>query len=151
MLKLSLTLAPQWVEMLPGVRLYCAALTGSVLAEARGDAGWQAAAEAGNVPLATHLMARRVAQLLTLDWDGVGDLDGNPVEPTPAWIAALFDARKDVADRFFTAVVQPFLVLDAEKNVSGPLPSGTSAEGQTSTAVPATGSATPVRDDSISP
>lgn len=151
MLRLSLTLAPQWVEVLPGVRLHCAPMTAAVLAEARGAADWQAAATAGNVPLATHLMARRVAQLVTLDWDGVGDLDGNPVEPTEDWIAALFDARKDVADRFFTAVVQPFLVLDAEKNGFGPLPNGTSAEGQTSTAVPAPGSATTAPGDCIAP
>lgn len=151
MLRLSLTLSPQWVEMLPGVRLHCAPMTASVLAEARGAVDWQAAATAGNVPLATHLMARRVAQLLVLDWDGVGDMDGNPVEPLEDWIAALFDARKDMADRFFTKVVQPFLTLDAEKNGSGPLPNGTSAEGQTTTAVPAPGSATTAPDESISP
>lgn len=144
MLKLDLSLAPKWIDVGSGVRLFCAPCTAGVMADARGSAGVIEAHAADNAALVTHRLAKRVAQLVIQSWEGVGDLDGNLVEPSPAWIEALFEARGSIVDAFLEAVLLPAMRIETEKNVSGPSPSGTSAAGQT-TAVPATGSATTVR------
>lgn len=117
MLRLKLSLAPEWVEVAGGVRLFCAPCTTSVLAEARGSAEVQAVVPAGNAALISHLVAKRVAHLVVRDWEGVGDVEGNPVPVEPDWIEALFEADHRISDRFLAQVVTPALEVDAEKNV----------------------------------
>jgi hypothetical protein len=145
MLRLHLDLAPRWVDVGHGVRLFCAPCTAGVMADAGGSAGVAEAQAAKNSALITHRMAKRVGQLVIKAWEGVGDTDGTPVEPTPEWIEALFDTpsevRQSIVDAFCDAVLLPAMRIETEKNVSGPSPIGTSAAGQT-IAVPATGSAT---------
>ena len=61
-----------------------------------------------------------------LEWEGVGDDADNAVGVTPEGIDALLEIWP-VFEAFQTQYVARGLFLDAEKNVSAPLPSGPSA------------------------
>ena len=84
-------------------------------------------------------MAKAVARRAVLDWEGVGDAAGDAVAVSPEGIDALLEIWP-VFEAFQTQYVAKGLVLDAEKNVSAPLPSGPSA-GATATARPVKGAA----------
>jgi hypothetical protein len=71
-------------------------------------------------------MAKAVARRAVLDWEGVGDDQGNPVPVSPEGIDALLDIWP-VFEAFQTSYVARGLILDAEKNASAPLPNGPSA------------------------
>jgi hypothetical protein len=81
------------------------------------------------------VMAKAVARRVVTDWEGVGDANGKPVPVTSDGIDALLDIWP-VFEAFQTRCLAPHLMLEAEKNVSSPLPSGTSA-GAKATARPA--------------
>jgi hypothetical protein len=80
-------------------------------------------------------MAKAVARRAVLDWEGVGDHSGNSVPVSPEGIDALLEIWP-VFEAFQTQYVAKGLILDAEKNVSAPSPTGPSAEA-TDTARPA--------------
>ena len=82
-------------------------------------------------------MAKSVARRAVLDWEGVGDGAGNIITVSPEGIDALLEIWP-VFEAFQTQYVAKGLILDAEKNVSAPLPNGPSA-GATATARPAQG------------
>ena len=84
-------------------------------------------------------MAKAVARRAVLDWEGVGDTMGQPLPVTPEGIDALLEIWP-VFEAFQTMYVAKGLILDAEKNVSAPSPSGPSA-GATGIAPPARGAA----------
>jgi hypothetical protein len=71
-------------------------------------------------------MAKAVARRAVLDWEGVGDDAGNLVPVSPEGIDALLEIWP-VFEAFQTQYVAKGLILDAEKNVSAPLPTGPSA------------------------
>jgi hypothetical protein len=76
-----------------------------------------------------------VARRAVLDWAGVGDDAGNIVPVSPEGSDALLEIWP-VFEAFQTQYVAKGLILDAEKNVSAPSPTGPSA-GATATARPA--------------
>ena len=80
-------------------------------------------------------MAKAVARLAVLEWEGVGDDDGNLVPVNPAGVDALLDIWP-VFEAFQAQYVARGLMLDQEKNASAPSPTGPSA-GATATARPA--------------
>ena len=126
MITLDLTNTPRWLDLLPGVRLQLRPLTTALMVSAGGDAAIQALPpEAGPEELAM-IMAKAVARRAVLDWEGVGDAEGNPVPVTPEGIDALLDIWP-AFEAFQTLYVAKALLLDAEKNASSPLPTGPSA------------------------
>jgi len=68
----------------------------------------------------------QLGRLAITDWDGVGDDAGKPVDVSPEGIDALLDIWP-LFEAFQTEYVAGGLLLDAEKNVSSPLPNGSSA------------------------
>jgi hypothetical protein len=84
-------------------------------------------------------MAKSVARRAVLDWEGVGDDAGDLIPVSPEGIDALLEIWP-VFEAFQTQYVAKGLILDAEKNVSAPSPSGPSAAA-TGTAKPAKGAA----------
>jgi len=70
--------------------------------------------------------AKALARNAALDWEGVGDADGNVIPVSPEAIDALLDVWP-LFETFQTDYVAKGLVLDQEKNVSPPLPTGSSA------------------------
>ena len=91
-------------------------------------------AEASNDARAA-IFAGALARRAVVDWDGVGDADGNILPVTPDGIDALLSLWP-IFEAFNLHYVSRGMLLDAEKNGSAPSPTGTSAEA-TATARPA--------------
>ena len=126
MIRLNLTAAPQWLELAPGLRLLVAPLTTALMVSARADPAIEAMPDTSTQEELALTMAKAVARRAVLDWEGVGDDTGTIVPVTPEGINALLEIWP-VFEAFQTQYVARGLILDAEKNVSAPSPSGPSA------------------------
>lgn len=125
MLTLDLTHAPQWCDLIPGVRVKLRPLTTALIVSARGDPAIADLPEGAATEEAALAMAKALARRAILAWEGIGDADGNPIEPSPEAIDALLDIWP-AFEAFQTLYVAKALLLDAEKNDSAPLPTGPS-------------------------
>ena len=139
MIRLNLTATPQWLDLAPGLRLLVGPLTTALMVSARADAAIEALSEGASQEELALAMAKAVARRAVLDWEGVGDDAGNIVPVTAEGIDALLELWP-VFEAFQTQYVARGLLLDAEKNVSAPSPTGPSA-GATAIARPARGAA----------
>ena len=139
MIRLNLTASPSWLTLAPGLRLRVAPLTTALMVSARADLAIEALPDTATQEELALAMAKAVAHRAVLDWEGVGDDAGDAVLVTPEGIDALLEIWP-VFEAFQTQYVAKGLILDAEKNVSAPLPNGPSA-GATATARPARGAA----------
>lgn len=136
---LNLNPGPQWLDLMPGVRAEFRPLTTAMFIRAREKS--RAVVRAADLPdereaVDPDVMAevqygarRALVESVTLAgliaWEGVGDAEGDPVEPTPDWVAALLDnyAAFESIERKYLG---PLLEAEAEKNASSPSPGGTS-------------------------
>jgi hypothetical protein len=123
MLTLDLTNAPQWCDLIPGVRVKLRPLTTALMVSARGDPAIADLSEGAATEEAALAMAKALARRAILEWEGIGDADGNPIAPSPAAIDALLDLWP-AFEALQTHYVAKALLLDAEKNASAPLPIG---------------------------
>ena len=135
MIRLDLSAGPKWLDLGAGLRLQVLPVTTAIMVAARNDPAVEALPEGASKEEQALVMAKAVARRVVTGWEGVGDADGNPVPVSPEGIDALLDIWP-VFEAFQTRCLAPHLMLDAEKNASSPLPSGTSA-GATPTARPA--------------
>ena len=135
MIRLDLSREPRWLDLGHGVRLHVGPLTTSLMAAARSDPSVTALPEGASNETIAVAMAKALAQLAVLDWEGVGDADGTPLPVTPEGIEALLDILP-LFEAFQLRYVAKGLLLEQEKNASAPSPNGTSAA--------ATGTADPV-------
>lgn len=134
MIRLDLKRKPYWLDLGHGVRLHVEPLTTALMMAARADPAVEALPETAGQDQLALAMAQAVARRAVLDWEGVGDAEGNPLPVTPEGATALLEVWP-IFEAFQLAYVAKGLVLDQEKNVSAPSPSGTSA-GATATAKP---------------
>ena len=135
MIRLNLTATPEWLDLAPGLRLFVGPLTTALMVSARADPAIESLPEGATQEVLALAMAKAVARRAVLDWEGVGDDAGNIVPVTPEGIDALLEIWP-VFEAFQTTYVAKGLILDAEKNVSAPSPTGPSA-GATGIARPA--------------
>ena len=135
MIRLNLTAAPAWLTFAPGLRLQVAPLTTALMVSARADPAIEALPDTATQEELALAMAKAVARRAVLDWEGVGDDAGDAVPVSPEGIDALLEIWP-VFEAFQTQYVAKGLILDAEKNVSAPSPTGPSAVA-TDTARPA--------------
>ena len=145
MIRLNLTTTPQWLNLAPGLRLLVGPLTTALMVSARADPAIEALPETATPEDLALAMAKAIARRAVLDWEGVGDDQGQPLPVTPEGIDALLEIWP-IFEAFQTQYVAKGLILDAEKNVSAPLPSGPSA-GATATVRPAPGYAPTAQPD----
>ena len=145
MIRLNLTAAPAWLTLVPGLRLRVAPLTTALMVSARADPAIDAMPDGASQEELALTMAKAVARRAVLDWDGVGDHAGNAVPVSREGIDALLEIWP-IFEAFQTQYVAKGLILDAEKNVSAPLPNGPSA-GARATARPAKPAARTVPQD----
>ena len=134
MIRLNLTATPQWLDLAPGLRLLIGPLTTALMISARTDPAIEALPDGASQEALALAMAKAVARNAVLDWEGVGDDAGNLVPVSPEGVDALLEIWP-VFEAFQTRYVAKGLILDAEKNVSAPSPSGPSA-GATAIAPP---------------
>jgi hypothetical protein len=139
MIRLNLTAAPAWLTLTPGLRLQVAPLTTALMVSARADPAIEDLPDTATQEELALAMAKAVARRAVLDWEGVGDDAGNIVPVSLEGIDALLEIWS-VFEAFQTRYVAKGLILDAEKNVSAPLPNGRSV-GATATAQPVQGAA----------
>ena len=126
MIRLNLTATPQWLTLAPDLRLLVSPLTTALMVSARADMSIETLPETATTEELALAMAKAVARRAILEWEGVGDENGSVVAVTPESIDALLEIWP-VFEAFQTQYVANGLILDAEKNVSAPLPSGPSA------------------------
>ena len=126
MLILDLSNAPQWCDLIPGVRLWLRPLTTALMVSARGDPAIADLPEGAATEEAALAMAKALARRAIIGWEGIGDADGTPIDPSREAIDALLDIWP-AFEAFQTLYVAKALLLDAEKNGSAPLPTGPSA------------------------
>lgn len=139
MIRLDLSREPRWLELGHGVRLRVGPLTTSLMAAARSDPAVTSLPEGASNETIAVAMAKALARLVVLDWEGVGDEAGEPVPVTAEGIDALLDILP-LFEAFQLRYVSKGLLLEEEKNASAPSASGTSA-GATGTAAPVPASA----------
>ena len=132
MLTLDLTNAPRWHDLTPGVRVQLRPLTTALMVATRSDPAVEGVPEDASDEERAVAFAKALARRAVLAWDGIGDADGKPIDPSPEAIDALLDVWP-IFEAFQTQYVARGLLLDAEKNASAPLPTGPSA-GATATA-----------------
>jgi hypothetical protein len=117
-IKLTENKDPRWITVAPGVRLKVRAADASLVILARLKAAEAISGRELNLETqaaARVEMARAFAQLSIIEWEGVGDENGEEVEPTPARIDQLM-ALMPIFDAFDQVYVRPTEVLIEEKN-----------------------------------
>ena len=135
MIRLNISNRPEWLDLLPGLRVLVAPLTTALMVSARADPAIEALPEGASQEALALAMAKAVARRAVLDWEGVGDAMGTIVPVSPEGIDALLEIWP-VFEAFQAQYVARGLMLDQEKNASAPSPTGPSA-GATATARPA--------------
>lgn len=129
MIRLNIASEPFWLDLGHGVRVKALPLTTAIMISARNDpAVRDLPAEAGEEERALAF-SKAVGRRAIIEWEGVGDAEGNPVEPTPAGIDALMECYP-IFEAFQLRYVAKGMALDIEKNASAPLPNGISAGAQ---------------------
>ncbi|MBC9248385.1 MULTISPECIES: hypothetical protein [Paracoccus] len=135
MLTLDLTNEPRWHALAPGVRVQLRPLTTALMVATRSDPDVEAVPDGTIDETRALIFAKALARRAVLDWEGVGDAEGNAIAPSPDAIDALLDIWP-IFEAFQLVYVSKGLLLEQEKNVSAPSPNGLSA-GATATARPA--------------
>jgi len=115
MLKLNLSKEPVWFELAPGIRIQCIALTTSVMIRARADPAVQAVPDDASDEDRGIVFAQALSRIVILDWEGIGDEEGEPVGVSPETIDALLEIWP-IFEAFQEKVVSKALLLESEKN-----------------------------------
>jgi len=125
MLRLTISNEPSWLDLGHGVRLLVEPLSTAVMMAARSDPAVRAVAgdnadledATGSAPddQIAVIVAKAVARIVVKDWEGVGDVDGQPIKPTPDGIDALLDIWP-IFEAFQTRYIAGALILEQEKN-----------------------------------
>ena len=135
MLTLDLANTPRWHDLAPGVRVQLRPLTTALMVATRSDPAVEAVPEGASDEERAVAFAKALARRAVLVWEGIGDGDGNAIDPSPEAIDALLDVWP-IFEAFQLTYVSKGLLLEQEKNASAPLPTGPSA-GATATVKPA--------------
>jgi hypothetical protein len=117
MLKLAFDREPIWLDVIPGVRVQFRPISVAAILIARTAAADVLRAGGDDVMVKAGVaFTNSLAHSGIAAWEGIGDADGNPVEPTRETIDAALEHWPvfDAIDRLY---VGPALIQDAEKNV----------------------------------
>jgi hypothetical protein len=145
MIRIQLSPEPQWLDLGHGVRLKLLALTTALMVATRSDPAVRDLDVDASNDTRAAAFAGALARRAVVDWDGVGDAEGNVLPVSPEGIDALLSLWP-IFEAFNLLYVSRGMLLDAEKNGSAPSPTGTSA-GATATARPAGASAPNARHE----
>ena len=132
MLTLDLTNTPRWHDLVPGVRMQLRPLTTALMVATRADPAVEAVPATASDEERALAFAKALGRRAVLAWDGIGDGDGAPIDPSPEAIDAALDVWP-LFEAFQLGYVAQGLLLEQEKNASAPSPTGPSA-GATPTA-----------------
>jgi len=130
---------PTWLDLLPGVRLRLRPLGSAGFVAARFAAA--ALPETATGADRAHAYTVGAACWGAVEWEGVGDEAGAPLELNPDRLAALLSAEVSAFDAVDLGYVMPALSRDAEKNGLSPSPTGGSTAAKIT--VPPAGTSAP--------
>ena len=122
MIRLHLHREPHRLDLGHGVRVTVLPAPTALMMAARRIAATE---PAGTDDERIAALVKAIGRLVITEWEGVGDHAGTTIAPTPEGIDALLDLWP-LAEAFQQQYLGPALLLDAEKNASAPLPTGTS-------------------------
>ena len=117
MLKLTAGREPYWLDLVSGVRAQFRPISVAAILLARTAAADVLRAGGDDAMVKAGIaFTRSLAHSGIAAWEGIGDADGDPVEPTKETIDAALELWPvfDAIDRRY---VGPALIQDAEKNV----------------------------------
>ncbi len=114
MIRLDLKREPYWLDLGHGVRLNVRPATTPLVMASRVKA-MKEAQDTDDTGARSAALLKNLAQASVIEWEGVGDADGNPAEVTTEAIAALLDLWP-IADAFERLYLGPTLLLEQEKN-----------------------------------
>lgn len=106
---------PVWLDLPAGARLQMKPVTVAAIIAARSAAADAMKAEDADVATGSAAFTRSLARFGIVAWEGIGDTDGKPVDPSPETIDALLEVWQafDAIDRLY---VTPALIGVQEKN-----------------------------------
>jgi hypothetical protein len=117
------------------VRVQLRPLTTALMVATRSDPVVETLPEGASDEDRAVAFAKALARRAVLAWQGIGDAEGDPIEPSPDAIDALLDIWP-IFEAFQLTYVSKGLLLEQEKNVSALSPNGPSA-GANATVKPA--------------
>jgi len=126
MIRLDLSSGPRWLDLGHGVRVEGLPLTTAIMISARNDPAVRDLPADAREEERALAFSKVVGRRVIIQWEGVGDAEGNPLEPTPEGIDALMECYP-IFEAFQLRYIAKGIALDLEKNASAPLPNGTSA------------------------
>jgi hypothetical protein len=129
MLRLDIASEPAWFDLVAGVRVKASPLTTALMMAARNDEAVRALLPDASDEERSLAFCKAVARRAILEWQGVGDAQGEPLPPSAAGIDALMEIWP-VFEAFQLRYVAKGLALEAEKNDCAPLPNGISARAE---------------------
>ena len=129
MLALAIPTEPAWIDLPQDVRLRIRPVTTAVVAAAQSASLREAealrdAGDAGGLDVTDPdvakgigfaLMVKALARYAVLEWEGVGDVNGEPLPCTPENVARLIDLD-EMATAFWRAAFAPVAAVSAEGN-----------------------------------
>lgn len=125
MVRLPISSAPAWIDFGPDVRVLLRPMSSAIYQAAVSDPAVQDALQLREPFEFAAAVAKAVMRRAVVEWQGVGDMDGNPVPPEAAWVSALLDHRV-YRDAFDDLYLGPWLMVGDEKKGLSPVPDGTS-------------------------
>ena len=114
MIRLDLKREPYWLDLPYGVRLHVRPVTTAFIMAARVQT-LRGANETDDEATRSAALIKSLAVLAVIEWEGVGDAEGNPVAITPDAVAAFMDLWP-MANAFERLYLTPALLLEQEKN-----------------------------------
>lgn len=126
MQRLNLTPDLEWIDLPRDVRVQVQPVTTALIYAARRDPAIAALPADADQELVALVMGQSIARLAIVAWEGVGDAEGNPIDPSPEAVTELMNIWP-ICRAFNKQVVEPAFDQESEKKGSAPSPSGSSA------------------------
>lgn len=126
MQRLNLTHDLEWIDLPRDVRVQVQPVTTALIYAARRDPAIAALPADADQELVALVMGQSIARLAIVAWEGVGDADGNPIDPSPEAVTELMNIWP-ICRAFNKLIVEPAFDQESEKKGSAPSPSGSSA------------------------
>lgn len=126
MQRLNLTPDLEWIDLPRDVRVQVQPVTTALIYAARRDPAIAALPADADQELVALVMGQSIARLAIVAWEGIGDADGNPIDPSPEAVTELMNIWP-ICRAFNKQVVEPAFDQESEKKGSAPSPSGSSA------------------------
>lgn len=126
MQRLNLTPDLEWIDLPRDVRVQVQPVTTALIYAARRDPAISALPADADQELVALVMGQSIARLAIVAWEGIGDVDGNPIDPSPEAVTELMNIWP-ICRAFNKLIVEPAFDQESEKKGSAPSPSGSSA------------------------